>query len=198
MASIVIHQDTNGENMSNKMYIKEHEYSKRICEIRIENIRKDSKCFLIIEKILHYFLNNEELFFGFYRIDGINIPNGQIKHYKRLVKDFFDKHGELKELNEYLSVAKIESDSTLSEILPIVLDYYLDIVLFNSKIEWSKYVIYYSKYMEHTNFDYIMNGFADILFSYSDSSDFSVCFNSEKISRENIKDIIIKILHESE
>lgn len=179
------------------MYIKEREYSKSIYEIRIENIRQDSKCFLIIEKFLHNFLNNEELFFGFYRTDGINIPKGQIKHYKILIKDFFDKHGELKELNEYLSVAKIKSNSTLSEILPIVLDYYLDTVLFNSKIEWNKYVIYYSKYMEHTYIDYIMNGFADILFSYSDSSDFSICFNSEKISRENIKDIIIKTLQES-
>lgn len=191
-----IRYDTNGDNMSNKMYIKEHEYSKSIYEIRIENIRKNSKCFLIVEKILNKLLNKKEIYFGFYRTDGINIPNGHFKHYKRSINNFFDEYGEFKEINEYLSVAKIESNSALCEILPIVLDYYLDIIIFDPKIEWSKYVIYHSKYMEHNNIDYILNGYADILFSYSDSSDFSIIFSTEKIMPENIKNAINKLLQE--
>ena len=50
--------------------------------------------------------------------------------------------------------------------------------------------------MEHNNIDYILNGYADILFSYSDSSDFSIIFSTEKIMPENIKNAINKLLQE--
>ena len=40
--------------------------------------------------------------------------------------------------------------------------------------------------MNNTAFDYIINGFADVLFLYSDSGDFSLLFNSDVYSVEYV------------
>ena len=182
--------------MSNKMFIREYEHSNNSYEIRIDNIRLETQCFLVIEKIVQKFLNKRELFFGFYRVDGINIPHRHFKLYKNMIKDFFSQYGELKEMNEYLSIAKVKSCDLLPKILPFVFDYYLEIILFNPKINWNHYATYYLNFIEHTNADYIINDYAEFLFSYSDSSDFSVYFNQKKHSKENIKRIIIEVIQE--
>lgn len=179
----------------NKMFISEYEFSGKVHEIILENVRFDKNGFAIIEKIIKHFANNEELFLGFYRTDGININRKQIKEYKNIIQNFFDFNGEIVNLNNYLLVAKTKLNDSFYEVLPYVIDYYLDIVFFNPKINWETFVNYHFQYMEHGHAGYIINDFTEFLFSYFDSGDFSVSFNSEKYFPEDVDEKIREIMN---
>ena len=179
-----------------KITIKEYKNSKCSYAIVLENVRFDENGFEIIEKIIKRFMVGDELFFGFYRTDGVNINSKQFKDYEKEIKDFFEINGEIRKQNTYLAVAQTSINHNLNKILPRIFDYYLDTVLFNPKISWETFEKYHFEYMEHTNEDYIINNYADFIFSYFDSGDFLVCFNPENYDAANIRNVIDNIISE--
>ena len=121
-----------------------------------------------------------------------------ITHIKNLIQlllsAYQDINGEIIKLNNYLSVAKTKLNASFYEVLPYVFDYYLDIVLFNPKIDWVTFVNYHFQYMDHNHARYIISDFTEFLFSYFDSSDFSVSFNSVNYFSEDVYGKISEIM----
>ena len=74
-----------------KITIKEYKKTKCAYTIVLENVRFDENGFEIIEKIIKRFMVGDELFFGFYRTDGVNITSKQFKDYEKEIKTIFYK-----------------------------------------------------------------------------------------------------------
>lgn len=179
----------------NNMLIKETEFDSGSHQITIENIRFENNGFKIIQEIIKHFINNKEIFFGFYRTDEVNISNSQFKKYQKAIKEFFATHGSLTVLNEYLVIAEMTMDNDAYDILPLLFDCYLETSIFLSLKNFDSFREYYSEYMKHRETDYITDGYADLLFSYFDSGDFSISFNSNKYDPKIIRKTIKKIIN---
>lgn len=177
------------------MLIKETEFGGGLHQITIENIRFENNGFKIIKEIIKHFINSKEIFLGFYRTDGVNISDSQFKKYKKAIKEFFATHGNLTVLNEYLAIAEIAMDNDAYDILPLLFDYYLETSIFLSLKDFDSFREYYSEYMQHRQTEYITDGYADLLFSYFDSGDFSISFNSNKYDPKVIRKTIQKIIN---
>lgn len=78
-----------------------------------------------------------------------------------------------------LAACHVPNDSNFYEIIDKIFHYYLETILFCPKISWNVFLHSYKDYMKFGVKDYILNGYTDILFSYVDSGDFSISFNSE-------------------
>lgn len=165
-----------------------------VYRIILENIRFHENCFYIIEKIIKHFTDSSEMFFGFCRTDGVKLTPEQYEKYQKEIWDFFKSHGEIKQLNEYLWVAKAKMDNESYKMLSCVFDYYLDTVLFVPQMEWDFFTQYHYEYMNHSNEDYVVGGFTQVVFSYFDSGDFSVCFNSQKYDSLAVLNLINEIV----
>ena len=74
---------------------------------------------------MEHFLIGEEVFFGFYRTDGVNLTKEQSEILEKQIPDFFREGGDMQNLNEYLSIAKVALDEWGLDLLPQIFDYYL-------------------------------------------------------------------------
>ena len=92
-----------------------------------------------------------------------------------------------------MSIAKVSLGNAVFDFFPDVFDYYLDTIVFNPKVDWKTFKQYYSNYQEHRFEDIILDHLAEILFCYSDSGDFSICFSSEFYSYTDVKKLVGKI-----
>ena len=159
------------------MIIEEYKNTFGTYTIIINNARYQKSFSNAIEKIIKTFLVDKEVFFGFCRTDGVNLTLEQQRNLKNEIPIFFKKHGDLQSLSEYLTVARIELNNYRYSFIPKVLDYYLETIMFNPKVDWEIFKQYHSNYQEHRFDDIIINHFAEVLFGYCDSGDFLICFN---------------------
>ncbi len=148
--------------------------------ITFENFRFQSGYLSSMDRILKTFLTGEELFFGFYRTDGVNLTAKRERELKSEIPAFFRSRGEIQALNEYLTVARIKAGEDIYHFIPSVFDYYLETVLFYPVSEWETFKRFYRDYQKHRLDEMVSNHFAELLFCYSDSGDFSVCFDPER------------------
>ena len=172
--------------------IEEYRNTLKSHTITVYNARCQKGFYSDIEKMLKDFFESKELFFGFYRTDGLNITSKKTEDLKEEISNFFSKYGVIECLDDYLSVAKIKANDGVWSFLPFVLDYYLDTVLFSPKISWEVFIRYYSEYLKHRVDELINNDFADLLFFYFDSGDFSICFDPAKYPSDSVKKTIFK------
>ena len=179
-----------------QMKIEEYENASGVCTIMISNARFQKNFSSCVQKVIKPFLKEGELFFGFYREDGVNLTFNRHKGLKSVIPAFFQAHGELRKLNEYLSVARIDSDVCHDQLLLSIFDYYLETVLFHPKVDWDAFLQYHADYLKHRYEDLILNHFADILFFYFDSGDLSVCFDPEIYDVQEIKNRITEVFAE--
>ena len=100
-----------------------------IGNIRYQNSYPDN-----MKKFIELFLSTDELFFGFYRIDGLNLTLKQQEKLKNEIPILFKKYGDIQILNEYLSIARINFNEY--NFIPSVFDYYLETIMFNPAIKW--------------------------------------------------------------
>lgn len=170
--------------------IEEYENNSGAHTIIINNARYQKGFFNIIEKIIKYFLVDDEVFFGFCRTDGVNLTLEQQIKLKNEIPAFFQKSGDMQSLNEYLTVARIDSNNNEYSFIPSIFDYYLETTMFNPKIDWEAFKQYHSNYQDHRFDDIILNHFAELLFYYFDSGDFLICFNPQKYNPKEVKSII--------
>ena len=175
-----------------QIMIEEYRNIAKSHTITVYNARCQKGFYSDIEKMLKDFFKSEELFFGFYRTDGLNITSKRTEDLKEEISNFFSKYGVIECLDDYLSVAKIKANDGVWSFLPFVLDYYLDTVLFSPKISWEAFIRYYSEYLKHRVDELINNDFADLLFFYFDSGDFSICFDPAKYPSDSVKKTIFK------
>lgn len=176
-----------------QIIISEKRNPKGSYTITIDNVRFQEKFPENTKQIMKEFIDDSELFLGFYRIDGIHLTSPKEKELKKEIPAFFQKYGEIKNQNEYLTIAKTKENDRIYHLLPSIFDYYLDTILFNPKISWELFEEFHINYLAHSLDDYIFNNIADILFLYFDSGDFSICFNPEKYEHKEIRTIVDRI-----
>lgn len=179
-----------------------------LCGIHLDNIGLRPETMKKCVRIIKHFTKCRELFFGHYRTDGINLKNEQWLKYEKEIPEYFKKNGryeslnlniqkkkKIKQFSGYLTVASSLANDELYEILPNVFHYYLETICFCPKIDWITFIESYRHYMKHGANEYVLNGFTDFLFSYTDSGDFSISFN-QRMNKECILQDIQRILSE--
>jgi len=176
--------------------VDEFELLKGTHTIVINNIRYHSNYLKMLKKIIHSFFNKCELFFGFYRVDGLNLSFEQQKNLKNEIPIYFNKYGEFIYQNEYLSVAKLIVRETNFDFISNVFDYYLETIFFESKVSLDVFKQFHSEYLQHRCEDYILYGLTDFLLGYVDSGDLLLCFNTEKNSSIEVRRILDEIIFE--
>ena len=175
------------------MTIEEYENPLGTHTITIDNARYQKGFLDSIEKVFKFFLVDEELFFGFYRTDGVNLTFKRLKELEKEIPAFFQKYGDIQVLSEYLSVAKINVKDCFYNFIPSIFDYYFETTLFNPKVNRS---------FKHYHSDYkitdLMILFSTILlkFLYFDSGDFTICFNPEMYKPRDVRILIGEVFFE--
>lgn len=173
-----------------QLTIEEYKNKSGAHTIIINNARYQKDFPIFIEKMINQFLLDEEVFFGFFRTDGVNLTSEQQRRLKNEIPEFFQKNGDIENLSEYLTVARIDSNKHCYSIIPSIFDYYLETMMFNPKVDWETFKQYHSDYQEHRFDDIILNHFAEILFCYFDSGDFLICFNPQMYNPREIRSMV--------
>lgn len=172
------------------MFYYRETVSKNIHMITFDNIIKDNNAVCYIKHAIKSFLLGSEIFMGHYRLDGFNLTPHKIKKYSVEIPEYFKYNGEILYLKTFkkpgdgLTICRCKNQSFFYDELEKILDFYLETILFCPKLSWFDFANFHKNYMNITAFDYILNGFADILFLYNDSGDFSVLFNLDVYSAE--------------
>ena len=172
------------------MTIEEYKNTFGAHTIIIKNARYQENFLNAIEKIIKAFLGDKEVFFGFCRTDGINLTLEEQRKLKYEIPAFFQKNGDLQNLSEYLTVARIISNNYRYSFIPLIFDYYLETIMFNPKVDWEVFKQHHSNYLEHRFDEIILNHFAEALFYYYDSGDFLICFNPQMYNPREVRSMI--------
>ena len=175
--------------------ISEIECSNNVCTIIINNVRFHKNYIKMIDEIIKMYLNDEEVFFGFFRTDGMNLSSEQQRLLNETIPTFFQNNGEIQRLNDYLTVAKTKGNALCNGILTSLFDYYLETMIFHPKVDWEIFKHYHNCYLEHRIENIILSHFTELLLYYFDSGDIAICFDSQIYSKENIRRKIAEILY---
>lgn len=175
---------------------EEYNQSESIYTILFDNAFSDKDIFYKIEKLINYFMKDKEIYFGFWREDGVNITHKQFKEYKKEIPNFFNIYGNIKKLDEYLSIAKIETKYISERKLFAILNFYLDICFFKPKVDFKTFEEFFLQYMNISLNDYILYNLTDLIFHYYDSGDFSISFNTKIYDPIEIQKVIDNIFEE--
>ncbi|MBQ4283116.1 MAG: hypothetical protein IJB96_04220 [Lachnospira sp.] len=177
-----------------RLSIEEYKNTEGSYTIIINNVRYQKNFTDVVGKIVKHFLVDDEVFFGFYRTDGVNLTLHQQMKLEKEIPAFFQKKGEMQELSTYLTVARIDSNDEDYSFIPAIFDYYLETIMFNPEVDWEFFKRYYYNYQNYRLDDIIYNHLAEMLVCYFDSGDLSICFNPQKYNsvevRSKIKEFI--------
>ena len=173
--------------------LKAYNHPLGVCMLTVDNARCLDAYPERIERVLRAFLDGEELFFGFYRTDGAHLSTQRQGELETEIPAFFRKFGEMRKISEYLSVAKCELNDRVYARIPAIFDYYLETTLFVPRVDWEIFRQFHAGYQEHRLESIILNHFADLLFCYADSGDFSVCFDPQAHDREQVRFVLQKV-----
>ena len=173
-----------------QLSIKEYQTSKDAYAITIYNARYQKKFADSLKIIFKYFFADEELFFGFYRTDGVNLSVAQQKRLEKEIPALFLKYGNIQVLNEYLAVARIKVTESVCDFVPAIFDYYFETTLFNSKVSWEVFKQHFFNYQAHRLDEMILNDFTDMMFCYFDSGDFSLRFDLNVYKPKKVRGVL--------
>ena len=162
------------------------------------------KCVDIIRK----FTKGDTLFFGFYRLDGMRLTSKQWEKLEKEIPEFFRNYGryelvtetvehmgKIKIYPDFLTIGSLPANNSTYAMIPWAFEYYLESTIFCPNIKWEKFIHLYSNYMKYQTREYILNGYADFLFTYADSGDFTIYFNSNLYDRNEVYEDVLKILN---
>ena len=187
MDFIFIHWDMEGngraEMKKRKITVTECKKMQGCYTITIANARFGVRFSENIGEFLKAFFKTDKIFLGFYRIDGINLTFEEVK-LRQQIPYLLQKWGKTENYNEYVSIAEAEASDMFYNYVPSIFDYYLDTILFNPKIDWNIFRRYYFDYQNCTYCHFIINDWAEIVFNYFDSGDFSIYYNPKKYAPE--------------
>lgn len=101
-----------------RVMVEEYKNQMGIYTITINNARYCKNC---INKILKSYLKDKTIFLGLYRIDGVNLSAKAMKELKTKIPLFFQKYGDVQNLNEHLTIANICLNDTSYDFFRIFL-----------------------------------------------------------------------------
>lgn len=160
--------------------------------IVINNARFHKNFVVWAEKIIKQFAGDQEVFFGFYRTDGMNLTLERQRELRDVIPSLFKKYGDIEGLSDYLTIARIQLNNSCYGLLPSVFDYFLETMLFIPKVEWETFRQYHLNYQEYRFEEIILHDLADLLFCYFDSGDFMICLNPQVYSHETIRGMAVE------
>ena len=176
--------------------------------IYFDCIGLDKDYYSKIKDIIRRFATGDKIFFGHYKTDGMNIPIEVFKKYETEIPEYFKNNGRYEKIikgeeKRFLFISSPPLEFTVCnaplnnetfEIMEKIFHYYLETTVFCPKIDWKTFVSEYSNYMSNGSRDYVAKGYTDFLFSYVDSGDFSITFDSKMHDPLTVKNDIFKIL----
>lgn len=180
-----------------QLTVEEYKNPSGCYTITVNNARYQENFLQKIHQVLKAFSDDGELFFGFYRTDGLNLTAERQKELEKEIPNLFREDGGIKKLNDYVSVARIKESDRIFDHLMSIFDYYLETVLFYSSGKWEDFRLVYADYQKHSTEELILNGFTKVLFYYSDSGDFSVCFNPGAYHADDVRRLIEEIFYKN-
>jgi len=158
-------------------------------------------------EVMKCFAKDDEMFFGHYQNDGLNLTSEEYIQYSKEIPEFFKTYGRYEELVteikkkrkanayvSYLTVCSSPLNFELYRMIPKLFHYYLETTCFCPKIDWETFVQIYHDYMKHGGRAFVMNGFTDFMFSYADSGKFSVSFDPSLHNPDTVHDEIRRLL----
>lgn len=167
----------------------------------INNVELSETNISSLIKIVSALTPREELFLGFYKSDGFYLSKSEHRKYKKEIFEFFKNNGNYTELierqSEHISLLKSDREligckisvdintNSFSDIFKKICLSYLETIIFCPNIDWDEFIQSYKNYTSINVTDYVIKGYTDFLFSYTDSSDFSITFNP------NLYDILL-------
>jgi len=178
-----------------------------ICTITLSDITGNANNLSKCIEITKHFACGNELFFGHYRTDGISLTQNEWIKYGKEIPEYFRKNGRyepltgmvqekrrVKQLQGYLTIGSLPMADKTFEILPWIFHYYLETICFCPEIDWKTYSKSFQAFIKHGAREYVSNGFAEFLFSYCDSGEFSISFNRTQHDQDAVLQSIQKIL----
>lgn len=195
-------------NMKKKqLNIREFQHTNGSYCILLCNAGLNQAIFRKLKEIIKHFAVGNQLFFGHYKLDGMNISRKEFLECASKIPQYFSSNGKYQKIVkspikkfditcplQELVVCQAPNNSETYEILANVFNYYLETILFCPKIDWETFVHSYSNYIDNVTKDYVLNGYADFVFSYVDSGDFSICFDPTVYNAQAIREKIEIIL----
>ena len=193
--------------MNNRLRIRESEDSNGYT-IYFESLGLNNDDYIKIKDVIRHFVKGEEIFFGHYRTDGMNISKENFEMYGFEIPEYFKSNGRYDKIIKgkekkflffksepwALTVCSAPANNETYEILDKIFHYYLETTVFCPKIDWGIFVNEYSNYMSNGSRDYVAKGYTDFLFAYVDSGDFSITFDPKNHDPQSVKNDIFKIL----
>ena len=198
-------RDINEVEVMKRRYFTIDEYinNDMIYTIILNNIRCCKDGVKKINDIIVEFSNEDEFFIGTYKMDGFNLTNKEIVSYHSYIEEYFNhiapdsiKKPLHVEIDKELNVYRVFNNNNFHNILNKLFEYYLETVIFCPKISWNQFVCKYKDYMKNGTRDYIQQGYTDIIFSYIDSGDFCITFNSNVYAPQLIREKLQKKMFE--
>ena len=167
----------------------------------------NNDCYIKIKDVIKHFVPGDELFFGHYRTDGINLSNEEFLRYGLEIPEYFRSNGKYEKIikgneKKFLFLRSMPLELTVScapvndetySMLDKIFHYYLETIVFCPKIDWETFVNEYGNYMSNAAKDYVAKGYTDFLFSYFDSGDFSITFDPKVHDPHSIKNEVFDI-----
>ncbi len=167
-------------------------------------------CFDNIANIIKDLTTGQEMFFGFYRIDGLNLSKHEFLTCDKNLPLYFRDNGEYREIVQKkrcwlgkekirqtpLSVARVTFNDSLFDNLKWILQYYLETTFFVPKLEFDKFEKIFSCYMDNSPLDFLENNYTDFEFSFYDSRHFSIYFNDNRIEIDFVEGVIRKYFNQ--
>ena len=106
------------------------------------------------------------------------------------------KKRKAKDYTGILTVGSLPANDGTYDVLPNIFHYYLETIFFCPKIDWETFKQSYCDYMKHGARNYVQNGYADFLFAYTDSGDFSISFDPQENDPQALSDEIRRVISE--
>lgn len=161
-----------------------------------------------IKDIIKHFVKGDEIFFGHYRTDGMNISKESFKKYALEIREYFKSNGKYEKIiivpeKKFmfitsppckLTVCSAPANVATYKMMDKIFHYYLETTVFCPKMNWETFVDEYSNYMSYGARDYVVKEYTDFLFAYFDSGDFSITFDPNTHDPKTIKNEIFEIL----
>ena len=159
-----------------------------------------------IFEIVNKFIPGNELFVGLYKIDGVNMSRKDFKKIGVELEEYFkinnnyylftrSKNKNIKIISNDLIVCKLVKDNKTSDMLLKFSKYFLETIFFSPIVDWNDILIHFKNYAISGTDDYVIRGFSEYVFAFSDSGDFSITFDPARINRIAIEKKIRELIY---
>lgn len=166
-------------------------FENNVCNYYIDNIVFINDGYLKCINIMKEFLKSSTIYFTFFRKDGINLSG--LERDIKTIHEYIKDNGKIESVyKNYNYLGYVKSLDKTWNLISDISKYYLESTFFNSNKLYDQFKNLYRKNQMKRNEFFIQNGIADIMFSFVDSGDFCISFDTNKYKITDIENVIMK------